>query len=51
MSKTKEKLNRIVLDNNTIIYSKKSEREVKQIFEERRLSPYKTKRIEELEPK
>jgi hypothetical protein len=40
--KKPEKLNKIKLDNNTVIYSKKSEEEVRQIFEERRLNVYKS---------
>ena len=38
----KPRLNKIKLDSNTVIYSKKSEEEVRQIFEERRLNVYKS---------
>jgi hypothetical protein len=44
----KPRLNKIKLDSNTVIYSKKSEEEVRQIFEERRLNVYKSQPLSHL---
>jgi len=44
----KPKLNKIKLNDTTIIYSFKSEEEVKHIFEERRLNVYKSQPLSRL---